>query len=110
MADTCVLPLDDDRLVVELFRARGREIAALLIEPIPANAGLLRQRPEFLRLLRDLTTEHGALLVLDEVISGFRIGMGGAAALYGIILTVLASMYPAWVAVKTDPIKAIREG
>ena len=53
----------------------------MIIEPIPANAGLLIQRPEFLRLCRDLTARHGALLILDEVISGFRVGPGGAAEL-----------------------------
>ncbi len=82
--DTVVLPLDDDEAADELFAARGDEVAAVLIEPIPANAGLLLQRPEFLKRLRDLTTDHAALLIFDEVISGFRVGMGGAADLYGI--------------------------
>jgi len=84
VADTVVLPLDDEALVRALFAERGREIAAILIEPVPANSGLLLQRPEFLHTLRDLATQHGALLVLDEVISGFRLGMSGAAGLYGI--------------------------
>jgi glutamate-1-semialdehyde 2,1-aminomutase len=82
VADTCVLPLDDEQAVADLFAQRGDQIAALLIEPIPANSGLLLQRPEYLNFLREVTAKHGTLLVLDEVISGFRVGMGGAAALY----------------------------
>jgi glutamate-1-semialdehyde 2,1-aminomutase len=81
-ADTAVVPLDDETVLQDLFEERGCEIAAVIIEPLPANAGLLRQRPEFLRKARELTEEYDALLILDEVISGFRVGMGGAAALY----------------------------
>ncbi|MFH1845900.1 MAG: glutamate-1-semialdehyde 2,1-aminomutase, partial [bacterium] len=82
--DTCVVPLDDEQVVTELFRERGDEIAVVLIEPIPANAGLLLQRSEYLQFLRDITRKHGVLLLFDEVISGFRVGSGGAAARYGI--------------------------
>ncbi|MEZ4387925.1 MAG: glutamate-1-semialdehyde 2,1-aminomutase [Candidatus Krumholzibacteriia bacterium] len=84
VADTVVLPLDDEQLVRDLFAERGGDVAAVLLEPLPANSGLLCQRPEFLRFLREITCEHGALLVFDEVISGFRLGMGGAAERYGI--------------------------
>jgi glutamate-1-semialdehyde 2,1-aminomutase len=84
VADTVVLQLDDEESVTRLFKERGSEIAAVLIEPIPANSGLLLQRPEYLQFLRDITRKHGALLVFDEVISGFRVGMGGAAEMYGI--------------------------
>jgi glutamate-1-semialdehyde 2,1-aminomutase len=81
---TAVLPLDDPSAFSELMRARGSEVAAVLIEPVPANSGLLLQRPGFLRLLREETARAGALLIFDEVISGFRLGPGGAAAHYGI--------------------------
>lgn len=81
---TAVLPLDDERAAEALFAARGGEIALLLIEPVPANAGLLLQRREFLLRLRELCDAHGALLLFDEVISGFRVGPGGAAAHFGI--------------------------
>ena len=81
---TRVLPLDDDAKLKALFAAEGNKIAAVIIEPIPANNGLLLQRPEFLKLLRELTAASGTLLIFDEVISGFRVGRGGAAALYGI--------------------------
>ena len=81
---TVVLPLDDDEAVVKLLRERGQEIAAVIIEGVPANSGLLIQRPEFMRLLRDECSRCGALLILDEVITGFRLGAGGAASYYGI--------------------------
>ncbi|MBK8179701.1 MAG: glutamate-1-semialdehyde 2,1-aminomutase [Planctomycetes bacterium] len=81
---TDVLPLDDEAAVEELFARRGKEIAVVVVEPLPANAGLLIQREEFLRTLRRLTREHGALLVFDEVISGFRVAPGGMAQKLGI--------------------------
>lgn len=81
---TVVLPLDDEDAFRALMAARGSEVAAVIVEPVPANCGLLLQRPEFLRLLREETRRHGALLIFDEVISGFRLGPGGAAAHYGI--------------------------
>jgi glutamate-1-semialdehyde 2,1-aminomutase len=76
---TRVLPLDDEQAAAELFSREGERIAALIIEPVPANHGLLPQRPEFLASLRELTQRHGALLIFDEVITGFRLGRGGAA-------------------------------
>jgi glutamate-1-semialdehyde 2,1-aminomutase len=81
---TRVLPLDDAAAAEKLFAAEGERIAAVIIEPVPANNGLLLQRPEFLQTLRALCTQHGALLIFDEVISGFRLGAGGAAEHYGI--------------------------
>ncbi len=83
-AHTLVLPLDDDKALEGLFAERGDRLAAVLMEGIPANAGLLIQRQEYLQHLRELCTAHGVLLILDEVITGFRVGAGGAAALYGI--------------------------
>ncbi len=81
---TRVLPLDDDDALVALFDREGDHIAAAIIEPVPANNGLLLQRPRFLDTLRKHCTRHGALLIFDEVISGFRLGRGGAAAHYGV--------------------------
>ncbi|HVN44126.1 MAG TPA: glutamate-1-semialdehyde 2,1-aminomutase [Steroidobacteraceae bacterium] len=83
-ACTRVLPLDDERAAAELFAREGARIAAVIIEPVPANHGLLPQRHGFLQALRDLTRQHGALLIFDEVISGFRLGRGGAAERLGI--------------------------
>ena len=81
---TRVLPLDDEAAVESLFAKEGARIAAVIIEPVPANHGLLIQRREFLERLRELTHRHGALLIFDEVISGFRLARGGAAELLGI--------------------------
>ncbi len=81
---TRVLPLDDEAALDELFSVEGERIAAVIIEPVPANNGLLLQRVEFLRHLRAVTARAGALLIFDEVISGFRVARGGAAELYGL--------------------------
>jgi glutamate-1-semialdehyde 2,1-aminomutase len=81
---TIVLPLDDEQALRTVMAERGGEIAAVLIEGVPANSGLLIQSPAFMELLREECTRTGALLILDEVITGFRIGPGGAAVHYGI--------------------------
>ena len=77
-------PSTTRRAVERLFAERGHEIAAVIIEPVPANAGCFSQRPEFLATLRDLTRDAGSLLIFDEVISGFRVGRSGAAGVIGI--------------------------
>lgn len=76
-ATTLVVPLDDAEALAAAFAKHGDQIAAAIIEPLPANNGLLVQHPEFLRQLRQLCTAHGALLIFDEVISGFRFGYHG---------------------------------
>ncbi|HEX6995845.1 MAG TPA: glutamate-1-semialdehyde 2,1-aminomutase [Gammaproteobacteria bacterium] len=81
---TRVLPLDDEAALDALFSAEGDRIAAVVIEGVPANNGMLIQRREFLAALRAHCDRHGALLIFDEVITGFRLGPGGAAAHYGI--------------------------
>lgn len=81
---TEVLPLDDLDAARELFAAKGSQIAVVCIEPLPANAGLLIQRMSFLEGLRELCDEHGALLLFDEVISGFRVAPGGMTETTGI--------------------------
>jgi glutamate-1-semialdehyde 2,1-aminomutase len=81
---TTVVPLDDEGALEAAFADHGDELAAAIIEPVPANAGLLLQRRELLVLLAELCRRHGALLIFDEVISGFRVGPGGAAAVLGL--------------------------
>ena len=81
---TLVAPLDDESAVEALFARHGENIAAVIIEPLPANNGLLIQRPEYLAYLRNITRQHGALLIFDEVISGFRLHSGGYGRLVGI--------------------------
>jgi glutamate-1-semialdehyde 2,1-aminomutase len=83
-ACTRVLPLDDVESLKALFAREGAKIAAVIIEPVPANHGLLPQRHEFLSAIRELTQAHGALLIFDEVICGFRLARGGAAEVLGI--------------------------
>jgi len=82
--ETIVLPLDDIDAMTSMLRKEGHRIAAVIIEPVPANNGLLLQRMEFLRALRAETERAGTILIFDEVISGFRLARGGAAEHYGI--------------------------
>lgn len=85
MADlTLVAPLDNEQKVQEIFAQHKNEIAAVIIEPIPANYGLLPQRVEFLKFLKDICVKNNVLLIFDEVISGFRVGLGGMVELTGI--------------------------
>jgi len=84
VADTIVLPLNRIDLVREALENYGNEIAAIIIEPVPANNGLLQVSKEYLFCLRCLTEKHNVLLIFDEVISGFRLGFEGAAGKYDI--------------------------
>ncbi|MEO6079358.1 MAG: glutamate-1-semialdehyde 2,1-aminomutase [Steroidobacteraceae bacterium] len=84
VSGTLVAPLNDESALEAVFAAHGDEIACAIIEPLPANYGLLPQRLEYLKLLEKLCRKHGALLILDEVISGFRVGFQGCAGLFGI--------------------------
>tara|TARA_Y100001935_G_C17304186_1_gene511185 strand:+ start:88 stop:1389 length:1302 start_codon:yes stop_codon:yes gene_type:complete len=81
---TIVLPLDDEDALDFVFNDNGEDIAAVIIEPLPANNGLLIQRKEYLEKLRELCDEYGSLLIFDEVISGFRFPVGGYAGHVGI--------------------------
>jgi len=82
--ETIVVPLNDENAILEAVEKYKNEIACIVIEPIPANNGLLLQKKEFLQFLRDVCTKNGILLFFDEVISGFRVAFSGAAELYGI--------------------------
>lgn len=79
ISQTLVLPLDNESKVQEVFEKHGKEIACVIIEPLPANYGLLVQRKSFLQNLIDTAHKYGALVVFDEVISGFRVGFRGMA-------------------------------
>lgn len=80
--ETLVCPLDNDEELEKIFLQYGGEIAAVIIEPLPANYGLLIQRKEFLEKIQGLCKKAGALFILDEVISGFRVGLQGMAGLW----------------------------
>ena len=81
---TISLPFNDIDLVRKAFRENQNQIAAVILEPIPANAGLYFPRQDFLSILRDECTKHGALLIFDEVMTGFRVARGGAQEIYQI--------------------------
>jgi glutamate-1-semialdehyde 2,1-aminomutase len=82
--ETLVSRLDDLEQLRHWFATRGGEIAAVILEPLPANNGLLLQRDAFVRQVVNLAREHGALVIFDEVISGFRVALGGMAEKLGI--------------------------
>lgn len=82
--ETIVVPLNNKEAVEQAFAQFDNEIACIIIEPIPANNGLLLQSKEFLQFLRDICTKNKTLLLFDEVISGFRVGFTGAAGYYDI--------------------------
>ncbi len=91
---TVVLPYNDIDAVREFLAARGRETACVIVEPVAANMGVVPPRPGFLEGLRELTEDCGALLIFDEVVTGFRVGPGGAQGLYKVLpdLTVLGKI------------------
>jgi glutamate-1-semialdehyde 2,1-aminomutase len=82
--DTLVAPYGDLAATGSLFAERGREIAALIVEPVAGNMGVVPPPDGYLEGLRRLCDEHGALLIFDEVITGFRVARGGAQARYGV--------------------------
>ena len=81
---TLTLPFNDLDATRAVFAARGREIAAVIVEPVAGNMGVVPPQPGFLEGLREITRADGALLLFDEVITGFRVAMGGAQQRYGI--------------------------
>jgi glutamate-1-semialdehyde 2,1-aminomutase len=80
---TIVLPFNDEKAVKAAFLANPDQIAGIILEPVPANAGLYLPRPGYLEFLREITRNHGALLIFDEVMTGFRLARGGAQELFG---------------------------
>lgn len=88
--ETIVLPLNDKKAVETAFVEYADDIACIIIEPIPANNGLLLQHRDYLAFLREICTKNGTLLFFDEVISGFRVGFEGAAGLYDIEPDIMA--------------------
>jgi glutamate-1-semialdehyde 2,1-aminomutase len=81
---TRVLPYNDPEALAEAFAAYGPEIACVIVEPVAGNMNLVAPKPEFLAACRELTEKHGALLIFDEVMTGFRVGLESAQGLFGI--------------------------
>ena len=83
-ADTIAVPYNDEEAIRSVVEHEGDAIAAVIVEPVAGNMGLVLPRQGYLSLLRELTAKHGALLIFDEVMCGFRASLGGAQAAYGI--------------------------
>ena len=94
VADTIVAPYNDLDAIDAVLARHGDDLAAVLVEPVAANMGLVAPREGYLAGLRERCTRHGAVLVFDEVITGFRVGRGGAQAHYGVVpdLTMLGKV------------------
>jgi glutamate-1-semialdehyde 2,1-aminomutase len=84
-ADTILVEYNDAAALGEVFAARGAEIACVIVEPVAGNMGVVLPQPGFLEAVRRLCSDSGALLIFDEVITGFRVAWGGAQELYGVI-------------------------
>jgi len=82
--DTLVVPYNDIEELESLFKKEGDSIAALILEPVPCNYGLILPKEGYLKKVRELCTEYGILLIFDEVITGFRLSAGGAQELFGV--------------------------
>lgn len=94
VAHTLSLPYNDSESVKKVMAAQGEQIACVIVEPVAGNMGLVPPEPGFLETLRETTEKNGAVLIFDEVMTGFRVGPGGAQGLYGITpdLTCLAKI------------------
>jgi len=82
---TLVLPYNDVAAIEEVFKAQGDQVAAVIIEPIAGNMNLIQPSKEFLSAVRGLTEKHGSVLIYDEVMTGFRVALGGAQSLQGVV-------------------------
>jgi len=91
---TIVLDYNDSQQLEDTFARIGSEIACVIVEPVAGNMNLVRASSQFLQAMRRLCTQHGALLIFDEVMTGFRVALGGAQSLYGIVpdLTTLGKV------------------
>lgn len=92
--ETLLLPFNDAEALTQIFRTYPTQIAGVILEPYPANCGLLLPKPGYLQHLRDLCTQHGTVLIMDEVMTGFRVALGGAQQREGVYgdLTTLAKI------------------
>ena len=84
VSDTIVLPFNDSDALENAFNQYGDQLAAVIVEPIAGNMNMVPAQPDFLQVMRQLCSRQGTVLIFDEVMSGFRVALGGAAELYGI--------------------------
>jgi glutamate-1-semialdehyde 2,1-aminomutase len=85
LSDILIAPFNRFDVIEKIFKRNGNEIAALILEPIPANNGVILPEKGFLEMLRELTQKHDSLLIFDETITGFRVALGGAQAYYNVM-------------------------
>jgi len=85
VSDTLIVPYNDKLAVQNIFEQYSDEIAAIIVEPVAANMGLITPENDFLKFLRDITQKYNAILIFDEVMTGFRLARGGAAEYFGIV-------------------------
>ena len=92
--NTLIAEFNDEKTVAQIFEQYGDNIAAIIVEPVAANMGVVLPKDGFLQYLRDITTKYNSLLIFDEVITGFRLSIGGAQGYYGVIpdLTTLGKI------------------
>lgn len=83
--DSLLLPWNDSRALAEALEREGSQVAAVIMEPVMLNAGVIEPQPDYLRDVRKLCSRHGVVLIFDEVVTGFRLCLGGAAERYGVI-------------------------
>lgn len=83
--DTLVIPYNDIDAIQNLFNTYGNEIAAVIVEPVAANMGLVAPVHDFLKFLRNITHKHNSILIFDEVMTGFRLARGGACEFFGVV-------------------------
>src|SRR5213075_127523 len=81
---TLVVPFNDPEAVRAAFSVNAGEVAGIIVEPVPGNAGLFLPKPGFLKFLREICTAHHSLLIFDEVMTGFRLAFGGAQQIYSV--------------------------
>ena len=84
VADTIVVPFNDVAAIAAVLDREGEQVAAVIVEPVAGNMGCVPPRPGYLAALRQLTAAHGVMLIFDEVMTGFRLALGGAQQLYGV--------------------------
>ncbi len=83
-SNTLLAPFNDEQAIEKLLSVHGEEVACIILEPVIGNAGCILPKPGYLEFLRKITEEYGILLIFDEVITGFRLGFGGAQEYYGV--------------------------
>lgn len=92
---TLLAEYNNEESVKRIMETHGDDIACIVVEPVAANMGVVAPNPNFLQYLRNITKQYGALLIFDEVITGFRLALGGAQEFYGVVPDLTNKIYVA---------------